>query len=148
MENCNLIVFDFCFTYILISHYVTILYFHLPYFHVSNSSLFFLHCARIVLSFYIGVVFTLSLNGLYNIVNVPWQWFASASAHTCALLTPICTDSIYTVCILQPYLRPLCQYTTWILHGVYINPPRREESGSGSVKTQRNHAHLECSTFQ
>ena len=42
MENNIFFVFDYVFTYILMSHDIIILYFHLLYFHVvSNSALFF-----------------------------------------------------------------------------------------------------------
>ena len=43
-----------------------ILYFHLPYFHVSNSA--FLHSAP-VRSSYIDVVLTLSMNPMDNMIN-------------------------------------------------------------------------------
>ena len=46
------------FTYILMPHSVIILYYRLPYFHVSNNALF-LH-STLVLSFYIDIVLTLS----------------------------------------------------------------------------------------
>ena len=50
-----------CFTYILMPHNVFVLYFRLPYFHVSSTcSVLFLH-STLVLSFNIYVIVTLSL---------------------------------------------------------------------------------------
>ena len=38
IENNVLVDFDYAFTYILIPHNMIILYFYLPYFHVSDSA--------------------------------------------------------------------------------------------------------------
>ena len=52
-------------------HSMIILYFHLPYFHVSKSALFFLQ-NNLKLSFYINIDFTLSIRiMLYDLISWP-----------------------------------------------------------------------------
>ena len=70
MES-NCFIFLLRFTYILMPHNMMILYFRLPYFHVSNSALF-LHSIS-VLSSYIDVDLTLSNRYLSLTLSLLWR---------------------------------------------------------------------------
>ena len=78
MENNFSMVFEYVFTYILMPHNMIILYFHLPYFHVSKM-LYVLH-STLVLSYYMGVLLIYYFNGLKRIRRV---------------ITPICFSYKY-----------------------------------------------------
>ena len=61
MDNNFFSVYKYFFTYILMPHNMIILYFHLPYFHVSK--MLYVSHGTLVLSYYIGVLLTYYFNG-------------------------------------------------------------------------------------
>ena len=67
-NNFFIVLLNYDSTYILGHHNMIMLYFHWPYFHVSNCV--FLH-STLVLSFYIDVVLTISVYNLVYLVGAP-----------------------------------------------------------------------------
>ena len=70
MENKFFIDFDYIFTYILMSHNMIILYFHSPYFHVSNRAIF----SIVIWYSYIDVVLILSITVMIFDKNMIAAW--------------------------------------------------------------------------